>query len=170
MKIPVSMRVAMLASAESIMASRPPDVVIGDVSDPYVHRWHVIERSDNANIYVHRFFRDDHDGALHDHRMRNVSVFLDGEALEHFHKTPLTVIGDKFDTYSIRRVPGDVVEREADHPHRLSLIDGKPLTSMFFTGPKERDWGFHTVGGWMFWKDYNERIGNARPNGDTYKG
>lgn len=168
-KLPNFMRLAMLASAEAIMSIRPPDVVIGDESDPYVHRWHVIERADHANIYIHRFFRDDHDGALHDHRMRNVSVILNGECDEHFHKEPLVPRGDGFETYAVRRVPGDVVERAADVPHRISLIDRKPMTTMFFTGPKERDWGFHTINGWIHWKKYNERIGNARSSG-SYKG
>lgn len=168
-RIPEPMRLAMLASCQSIMTSRPPDVVIGDADNPYVHRWHVVERGKHANIYIHKFFRNDHDGALHDHRMRNVSAIVDGECFEYFHVEPLTPKGDGFETFPVRRTAGDVVEREADVPHRIALIDGKPMTTMFFTGPVIRDWGFHTTAGWVLWKDYLDRIGNVRPGG-MYKG
>lgn len=167
MNIPDSLRLGMLATCEVIMASRPPDVIIGDPADPYVHRWWLRgERDDKPNAYIHVFYRDDHDGALHDHRMDNVSVILKGRCHEHFHAEPLKVVNGRYLTYSILRSECDVVQRSAATPHRISLIGGAPMTTIFFTGPAYRDWGFWTIDGWDGWREYNERIGNARPNGN----
>lgn len=164
-KLPLFARMAILTTIEAIMALRKPDVIIGTSENPYLHRWLLAPRGKNANVYIHRMYRDDHAADLHDHRYRNVSMILKGRCLEHFHSEPLRVQDGKFVTYSIVRDEGDIVERGPTMPHRLSLIDGKPMTTIFFTGEEEREWGFHTVDGWMGWREYNAKTG--RPNG-TY--
>lgn len=83
-------------------------------------------------------------------------------------RQPDFVIGDPLNPYlrrfgsyrevtpegSFIRQPGDVVTREATALHRLELIDGEPCISLFFTGPKVRDWGFQCPKGWVPWQDF----------------
>jgi hypothetical protein len=44
--------------------------------------------------------------------------------------------------------------RRARTAHRLELING-PCVTLFVTGPKIREWGFHCpFAGWRHWRDY----------------
>lgn len=156
---------AMLAYANTVMASRKPDVIIGNADDPYVHRWWIGPHGDEPSAYIHRFFRSDHDGALHDHRYDNVSVILEGSYWEHYHKIPLKITDGKYETLPFLRVPGDIIRRAADTPHRIS-IDKGPVTTIFFTGAAYRDWGFSTTKGWVYWKTYLDEVGDERPGGN----
>ncbi len=169
MYISSELRLAMLAFMQSIMRSRGPDAVIGPADYPYVHRWHLGPHGLGPNCYVHVFFRDDVDRALHDHEYDSVSVVLDGQYDEWFHKEPLVVVGDKYDTYPVLRLPGQVIHRRAHIPHRISLIDGKPCTTLFFTGERYRKWGFLTPLGWVPWREYSERIGATDGNYEEVK-
>jgi len=92
--------------ADPLMA---PDVVIGSLENPYLHRWHVVPRNEwpfgflkrlsqrlglplavqgavkkfvdatTINIYFHHFLRSDDDRALHDHPWANMSWLLEGD-------------------------------------------------------------------------------------------
>lgn len=55
---------------------------------------------------------------------------------------------------SFRRNPGDIVHRKATDPHWLELEPGYQSISLFFTGPKIREWGFHCPKGWQHWHDF----------------
>ena len=168
-RIPEFMRIAMLATCQTIMNSREPDVIIGNVADPYVLRWWIGPHGKEPSAYLHVFKRSDYDGALHDHRYKNVSVILEGQCLEHFHEIPLRPDRNTWATISKHRVQGDVVEREAGTPHRIELISGQPMTTIFFTGAHERDWGFHTLDGWIHWKPFTEANEASRPGGNYGK-
>ncbi len=118
-----------------------PDQVIDNGQGPYLHRWYLIrnsKREDGAggNLYLHKFLRDDYDRALHDHPWQSVSIILSGE------------YDEVTESKTFRRKVGDIVFREAEQPHRICLIDGKPVYTLFATGPKVREWGFHCEGGW----------------------
>lgn len=117
--------------------SRGPDVVIGD---NYLYRWWLIPRNDYMNVYLHQLNHDDDDRALHDHPGDNISLILEGSYRE------VTPEG----TY-IRR-PGDYVTRLASDPHRLELIT--ECTSIFWMGPKYRNWGFHCPQGFVPWNKF----------------
>lgn len=162
-KIPDFLRLAMLATAESIIASRKPDVIIGTEEDPYVLRWWLGPHGKEPSAYVHVFLRSDYDGALHDHRYKNVSIILRGNCMEHFH---MDGVGKNLATYSLSRNEGDVVERAATIAHRIELIDDMPMTTIFFTGKHERDWGFHTADGWMGWREHDALNKDVRPGGN----
>jgi hypothetical protein len=41
----------------------------------------------------------------------------------------------------------------AETPHKLTLISPEVWT-IFITGGKFREWGFHTENGWVHWRDY----------------
>ncbi|WP_238320057.1 hypothetical protein [Sphingobium sp. YBL2] len=121
---------------------RMPDFVIGTVDNPYLLRWWIIPRNEQQNVYLHRILRDDDDRALHDHPWPNTSLLISGRYRE------ITPEG------TFIREAGSLVTREAEALHRLELIDGEPAVSLFFTGAKEREWGFDCGGRWVHWKDF----------------
>jgi hypothetical protein len=129
--------------ARGIMASRNPDLVIGD---NYLRRWWAIPRNDFANVYVHLFLASDDDRALHDHPWASTSVVLTGGYFEHTHEGRFW------------RAPGDVITRKASDAHRIELLQVGaalvPAISIFMTGPVERAWGFHCPEGWVGYEDF----------------
>lgn len=182
MRISDERRFRLLNKATAIMASRPPDLVIGD---DYVHRWHVWPRNMLGNVYIHKFLHSDDDAALHDHRTVNLSVLLSGRYYEHFHapypeddlgirETEMVDGKERFTTYRVERKAGDLIARWPWTPHRVELPTGPtgepvPAVTMFVIGPHMRNWGFHYVNGWKSWQDYmghgdTTRYGD-RPNG-----
>ena len=122
---------------------RAPDFIIGDPRRPYMLRWFLIPRNRFFNVYHHRILRSDDDRALHDHPWWSLSIVLDGQMLE--------VLPD-----DVRRQlrEGDIVLRRADSAHRLELRDHAWCHTLFITGPRIREWGFHCPQGWKHWKDF----------------
>jgi quercetin dioxygenase-like cupin family protein len=114
--------------------------VIGEPA--YLKRWWVIPRNEQQNVYLHLILRDDEDRALHDHPWENTSYVISGSYRE------ITPEG------TFLRQPGDLIHRPATALHRLELIDGAPAVSLFFTGPKVREWGFECPQGWRHWRDF----------------
>ncbi len=131
MKIPNSLRLALLHAALRVIYAREPDFVVPG----YLRRWHLV-RTRWGCLYVHEIIGSDDDRALHDHRSWNVSVLLGGAYWEHLQG-------------AVRlREHGDVVARRATTPHRLELMTQTTVT-LFLVGPHQRDWGFVTEGGWV---------------------
>jgi hypothetical protein len=135
---------------------RGPDVIIGGMDRPYLLRWHVIPRNRFFNIYLHKFLRDDDDRALHDHPWWSCSVILRRGYWEHI-----------ADGRTLRRKPLRAYFRKATDAHRIELLRprfwivspdelSEPLSawSLFITGPKVREWGFHCPKGWVHWKTF----------------
>lgn len=128
---------------------REPDLVIAPtgVQDPYLYRWHVVERNPQANTYFHIQVDSDPERPLHDHPWDNMSVILAGgyeEILDVNPDNPSTCA----EVY--HRHPGDVIFRKADWAHRLILPKEIPYTmTLFSTGPNVRDWGFWFPQGWL---------------------
>jgi len=129
---------------------REPDFYIGGKENPYLLRWWVIPRNRFFNIYLHKFLRDDDDRALHDHPWVSLSTILRGGYVEHTA------------TEIRRREAGNVVFRRAKHAHRIELLrsHGKllPAWTLFITGPRIREWGFHCPQGWVHWKDFTSEV------------
>lgn len=119
---------------------RKPDM---DIGPGYMHRWYVIPRNRFFNIYLHKIIRSDDDQALHDHPWWSVSILLEGELLE-FMETSYRV--------PKRFIP---VVRSAELAHRLVVLDG-PVWTLFITGPRIREWGFHCPNGWVHWKIFTK--------------
>lgn len=175
---PVLRRLRMYAAR--VMATRPPEFTIADAGDPYLHRWFVMRhgqrwarltpaertaildennaRDDSdhwtaVNAYIHQFRRSDKD-TVHDHPWRSLSIILDGWYLEH---TPMYHHDLAGPTQTVRRNPGDIVPRwSPTAPHRIELADG-PVTTLFITGPKLREWGFWCHAGWTHWRRFIKR-------------
>lgn len=127
--------------AASLMA-REPDFMIGEPERPYLRRWWVIPRNESCNVYLHEILRSDDDRALHDHPWANTSMLLDGRYVEHNHEG------------SFLREAGWVGSRPAEAAHRLEILPGERAVSLFFTGPKIREWGFLCPNGWVHWRDF----------------
>lgn len=121
---------------------RDPDFIIGDPANPYLRRWWVVPRNEFQNVYLHEILRSDDDRALHDHPWDNRSLVIQGSYIEH---TPSGIFF---------REPGSVIARRAEDSHRLEVVPGQTAVSLFFTGQKVRDWGFHCPKGWVNWRDF----------------
>ncbi|WP_051608914.1 hypothetical protein [Fodinicurvata fenggangensis] len=128
---------------------RPPDFVIGGERAPYMRRWWILPRNRLFNIYLHQVLRDDDDRALHDHPWCSASLILAGGYVE-------VLKGGRQ-----LRQPGSLTFRRAVTPHRLELIrpdyhrmESRVCWSLFITGPRVRQWGFHCAKGWIHFKDF----------------
>jgi len=142
----VPMDDAMLSMVKQVMASRLHDFRVGPDDNPYLLRWW-LKRSPESSVYIHLFLKSDDDRALHDHPWDSVSLVLDGRYVE------VTPEG------SIPRFAGDVIFRKAAEPHRIEIADGETAVTLFITGPRQREWGFHCgedtpAGGWRPWQDF----------------
>lgn len=137
---------------------RSPDFVIGPPNDAYLERWWVIPRNRWFNVYLHHFRRSDDDRALHDHPWVNCSILLTGCYLEYCNGQPVKK----------RRAwrpwaPWRLVFRLPTSAHRIELIDGSDVWTLFITGPRVRVWGFLCARGWIPWTEFVE----LRPGGNS---
>lgn len=140
-----------------VAMKRPADFVIGKPGDDYLRRWFVIPRNRLFNIYLHQFIRSDDDRALHDHPWWNVSLLLDGSYVEHTIDAGGVHIRKRYNA-------GDLKFRRAKSAHRVELdmvSDGTcsnqlATWSLFITGPRVRDWGFHCPSRWVPWQEFTK--------------
>lgn len=132
--------------ARRYMERRPPDVTIGN---RYLLRWHVIRKNRVFNIYLHRVIQSDDDRALHDHPWVSLSWILSGSYRERM------VSGSRI------LETGDRAMRGARTAHRLEVVSS-PVISLFITGPKVREWGFHCPQGWRHWADFLDPSDNGK--------
>jgi len=122
---------------------RKPDEVIGNA---YMSRWHLRRKQGHHNLYLHRYEGSDDDRALHDHPWRSIGIVLWGDLHE------VTEQGEK------RLWPFVPKYRSATYAHRLRLKSKFAIT-LFFTFPKEREWGFLCPNGWVHWKNFTDKSG-----------
>lgn len=120
-----------------------PDAVIGQHG--HMWRWHLIPKNRFLNIYLHWHIGDD-DAVLHDHPWHSVSVCLEG------------VLYEDTKTRGMQRVmPGQIRFRSAKAAHRLMLSQaGETAMTLFITGPRVRNWGFHCPKKWVPWQRFQE--------------
>lgn len=131
---------------------KEPDLYIGGKENPYLIRWYVIPRNRFFNIYLHKIVRDDDDRALHDHPWWSISLLLKGPLIEVDNSG-----SHLYDTWKIRI-------RKASYAHRLIIpswvkLRKEAVWTLFFTGPKLREWGFHCPQGWRHWSDFTDESG-----------
>lgn len=156
--------------------ARSGDFLIVNDSGPYLARWYVFRQGQRwldfsagtrrqlleqenprvdgraRNVFVHQFLASDDERALHDHPWPWITVILEGEYLEHL---PADASNPAGPTVAHHRRGGDIVmRRDAARPHRIELIDGRPATTLFVTGRKCREWGFHCPRGWRHWREF----------------
>jgi hypothetical protein len=128
-----------------VASSRKPDFVIGNDTSPYLRRWWLIPRNRFFNIYLHQFLRSDDDRALHDHMYINMSYILEGSYTEHR-------IAQGGVHYHKRYMSSDFCFRLPSTAHRIEI--DVPCWSLFITGPRVREWGFHCPQGWRHWSEF----------------
>ncbi|MEM7663814.1 MAG: hypothetical protein AAF292_16345 [Pseudomonadota bacterium] len=143
---------------QMIALSREPDFLIGPAHDPYMRRWWLTPRNDTHNVYLHHFMHDDDDRALHDHPWESFSTLLSGILREVDDEHPEGTILEQ----------GATRHRPADYAHRLEVIE--PGFTLFVTGPKVREWGFHCPNGWVDWKSFCAVDENGKNTGQLGRG
>ncbi len=119
-----------------------PHFVVGSKTNPYLYRWYILPRNPFLNVYLHLFLRDDDDRAHHDHPWWSLSVVLGTYVEEH----PVGV--------RRRYGPGSVILRRPEYTHRVELPGGRHCWTLFITGPRVREWGFHCPKGWVPWQQF----------------
>jgi hypothetical protein len=146
----------------AISDRRPPDFIVGGKDNPYLNRWWLLPRNPVFNVYLHQFVRDDDDRALHDHPWHWCSILLRGCYVEHTIRTggihrrrrrfPGSVkIASPWRAHRVELLK--VVRYDKDHPH--GHLTAVPCWTLFITGPRVRNWGFHCAErGWIRWQDF----------------
>lgn len=163
---------------------RPPDFVIGGGERPYLRRWwltpwrrwaaraeadptrwnRLLGRISDwlPNVYLHQFLRSDDDRALHDHPWANASLLLRGCYVEHtiaaggIHERHWLQAGDWRIRWSGR------LAHRVELTRAIAIVDGQtvnvgdelPCWTLFITGPRYRQWGFHCEHGWVHWRQF----------------
>lgn len=106
--------------------------VIGRPGQPYVEWYHVCTVLGLLRVQIHHFVRSDPDG-LHDHPWGwACSLILAGPYLE-----------QRRDRDRARR-SGTAYLLNGDTFHRVVLIDGRDVWTLFVHGPYKKHWGFLT--------------------------
>ena len=130
-------------------AWRSPDEMIGEC---YMRRWHLRRKPGRHNLYLHRYDGSDDDRALHDHPWKSIGIVLWGKLYE------VSEMGEK------RLWPFIPKYRKAQYAHRLKL-KSKVAFTLFFTFPKEREWGFLCPNGWVHWSEFTDSSGQQTGSG-----
>jgi hypothetical protein len=158
---------------QRVAAKRPPNFVVGaeDPQGAYLRRWYLLPRNPVCNVYLHHFLRDDDDRALHDHPWAWASLLLRGEYIE------CTIDAGGIHRRTIREA-GSLKISLPSRAHRIELFNteddprqGKdPCWTLFITGPRVRDWGFHCPDrGWVHFMRFTKpgSVGERGPGCDA---
>jgi len=100
-------------------------------------------------VYLHHIAMEDKDRDLHDHPWTFGTLILKGGYTESYRPE-----ADKFGTEQHR-----VWKRWSYHKmplraaHKIETLKDNTYT-LVFTGPRRKDWGFHTPEGYVRWQDY----------------
>jgi len=110
----------------------------------YMHRYYLFLK-DRANfpfnVTLHKIVKSD-EPFLHDHPWPYMTIILKGGYWEN------TPEGRTW------KGPGSVIKRGAQEFHWLELENEQPVTTLFFMGPQQRDWGFLDCGEWIHHKEF----------------
>lgn len=136
-------------------AKRPPDLSVGGDENPYMRRWYILPRNRFLNVYLHQFLRDDEDRACHDHPWISLSWLMRGMLIE----VTDTMIGSLRAHHNEVLFAGRWHYRSSIFAHRLIVPEGYcgKTWTIFITGPRLREWGFHCPGDrWIHWRLFTE--------------
>jgi hypothetical protein len=123
----------------------PPRVIMRPPpsNHPYLVRW-TIAACGPLRLHLHAFYHSDPE-PLHDHPWWFVSLVLAGQYLEISDRPP-----------HVRRA-GSIAFRRSSFRHRVEL--NHPCITLILTGPRVREWGFHTrLCAWIPWYELATRI------------
>lgn len=115
----------------------------------YMRRW--ILQTPWFTVHLHNILRPDRGEVCHDHPWNFTSLILSGGYIE---EGPVRADGDQWDAV---RLPGDIARHRATDAHRITRVWPHTWT-LVFTGPKIRRWGYHTPGGWVYYRDHHAAV------------
>lgn len=115
----------------------------------YMHRW--IWLTPWGSLRLHHILRSDADRHLHDHPFDFTSFLLTDGYIE---VTPCVLPNGQLARQHEFKPRFSRVRKVAEEAHLLVLT--RPLWTFVVTGPKRRNWGFHTEKGWIYYRDYSE--------------
>ena len=125
------------------LISRDPDLELyremNGEFEGYLHRWCLIPRNKQRNVYIHRILSAD-ENMLHDHPWDFESIILSGGYLE------------QTESGTERHKKGDRFHRKAADLHRIVSVQPDTWT-LVITGPVVRNWGFMIDGAWCHYDD-----------------
>ncbi|MGV8959236.1 MAG: hypothetical protein ACOH1V_02455 [Stenotrophomonas sp.] len=147
-----------------VAGRRPPDFVVGadDPAGAYLRRWYLLPRNPVLNLYLHNFMRSDDPRALHDHPWCWASLLLRGSYIEH------TIAAGGIHRRQVR-MPGSLKVAGPRTAHRVELRDTlnngpAHCWTLFITGPRVRDWGFHCPAqGFIPWQRFTRAGIDGKP-------
>jgi hypothetical protein len=150
-------------------------IPIGGEADPTYWRYFVLPCNPFFNVYLHNFLKDDEEN-LHDHRMMNVTIVLQGGGYyeERFIRKPRA--GRPLPATRHRFVPEMCpFPRLPSTPHRVVLRRAAghpiPVWSLFIGLPHVREWGFWCAGeGTARWVPYDRYVASPDPIGPSKVG
>jgi hypothetical protein len=142
--------------------TREPDEIIGSPALVKWNRWFIVPKNRFCNVYLHQWMNSDDDRALHDHPWPSISFLFAGGMFEWTFVEPGRGPAGGFRRRTLH-APA-VILRGARHAHRIELFDGPmgaktQAWTLFITGPKLREWGFHCPRGWVHWKIFSRKSG-----------
>lgn len=152
-----------------------PDLTITGEHGPYMLRWYITPWSGLGrgneklwarairllpNIYLHHFVHDDPDRALHDHPWASCSVILTGGYKEHlsdgniiYRKAPAIHFRRASASHRVELYRDPIIYLEGEYNKVRNI---REAWTLFFTGPKIRNWGFHCPKGWIPWWEFTK--------------
>ncbi len=122
-----------------------------DPSRPYLTRWYLIGGPQHRwfTLALHEFHTSDPTD-LHDHPFSYLTLILTGGYRE---ETPEGVFWRK---------PGHFRFRSARSRHRIQLEGREPVYTLFFMGPRLRNWGFVKNDHWIDHETYLRNIAHQQ--------
>lgn len=141
----------LLPRLQKMAASREPNFQVtrdGGI-EIYLKRWWVIKRNNRMNVYLHNMLLDD-DPILHDHPYWSLSLVLTDGIYEVYVRNPSVDGPGAKEEREVKA--GQWVWRGSEFAHQLIVV--KPAWTLFFTGPRVREWGFWCPKGWLPWHKY----------------
>jgi len=153
-----------------VIWTEPPE----EGEKPQLLRWWLIPRNRWFNIYLHKTIRNDEDRALHCHPWNSVSFLLAGRLGEYRFKHFKLLESYGFRPEALKDHGQQEfrelkkfrpVFRKATEAHRLNLPGQGHAWTIFITGPKIRNWGFHCPKGWVPWQKFCQIDNPGKPKG-----
>lgn len=122
-----------------------------DIRFVYLRRLRIIQ-TPLFGLLLHFIYTPDLDQDPHDHPFNFVSVILRGGYTERVFKN---VREHDFSYVRRRHLRFGVNVMPVRFAHQIDEMAPR-TTTLVFAGRRQRDWGFWTAAGWIFWKTYNK--------------
>jgi hypothetical protein len=123
-------------------------------NEPYLERYYVLFKERITfpyNIFLHKFLKSDPDD-VHDHPWNYFTIILKGGYWEWI--PVFNTLGEKFSEYRVWRGPGSFRFGGMNNYHRIELEPSVNAWTLFFVGPKKREWGFLVNNKWIHYEQY----------------